>query len=106
MISTIDTAHKNYKDKDKRRAYLKEYNRKNFRKYKYGLTQEAFEAMKLGQSNVCKICKKLPKEWVVDHEHSTGRIRGLLCRSCNVAIGLLNDDPEILKEAARYVSNY
>jgi hypothetical protein len=39
----------------------------------------------------------------IDHDHVTGDIRGLLCHACNVALGLLNDDPELLEAAAGYL---
>ncbi len=39
----------------------------------------------------------------IDHDHNTGDIRGLLCHNCNVAIGHLNDDPELLDAAAGYL---
>ncbi|MBA7572888.1 hypothetical protein ES708_14675 [subsurface metagenome] len=39
----------------------------------------------------------------VDHNHETGEVRGLLCRKCNVAIGFLNDDPELMEKAIKYL---
>lgn len=39
----------------------------------------------------------------VDHDHISGHVRGLLCRNCNSAIGLLRDDPELIRRAANYV---
>jgi hypothetical protein len=41
--------------------------------------------------------------WRVDHNHETGQVRGLLCDCCNLGIGYMQDDPDILMAAARYV---
>lgn len=43
--------------------------------------------------------------WVVDHDHSTNTFRGHLCHSCNRAIGMFQDNPEILKRAIKYLTN-
>jgi hypothetical protein len=40
----------------------------------------------------------------VDHNHKTGRVRGLLCKRCNVAIGMLDDNPKLLARALEYLS--
>ena len=75
-------------------------------KSKYGLSMESYESMLTEQADSCAICKdsftesKLPR---VDHNHRTGRVRGLLCHSCNTAIGHLKDDPTILKAAIEYM---
>ena len=58
--------------------------------------------MKSHQNNKCKICEKeFQSKWdtVVDHCHTTNKVRGLLCRNCNLGIGLLKDNPEFLKRA-------
>ncbi len=70
----------------------------------YGLTLEQFQAMETEQRGCCAICRKIPKERLhVDHCHESGRIRGLLCRACNSAIGYLGDDPELVDRAAAYL---
>jgi hypothetical protein len=68
----------------------------------YGLTLEEYEAMERSQDGVCAICRK-PTSYrrkdgslgrlAVDHDHKTGRIRGLLCDQCNRMIGHLDKDP-------------
>ena len=57
-------------------------------KRRYGITQEQYDALLRSQGGKCGICKCLPgrKRLCVDHDHATGRIRGLLCVRCNSAV--------------------
>ena len=74
------------------------------RKYLYRLTDEAFQAMKVAQEGKCKICREAPKgEFHVDHDHDTGRVRGLLCGPCNRVLGLMQESPARLLAAADYL---
>lgn len=75
------------------------------RKKLYGLDESAFNAMIAAHNNSCAICGTSFSETKVnvDHDHNTGKIRGLLCMRCNTAIGSLNDDIEILKKAILYL---
>jgi hypothetical protein len=78
-------------------------------KLNYGLTREAYEAMLASQRGVCAICGKtdrLGRRLAVDHAHDTGAIRALLCGDCNVAIGLLQEDPRVIESAAAYVRRH
>jgi hypothetical protein len=68
----------------------------------YGITGEQFEAMYQEQYGRCLICQK-GEATCVDHNHETKKIRGLLCRKCNAAIGILGEDPELLERAANYL---
>ncbi len=77
--------------------------RKAHIKYRYGISVEAYEEMVRCQDGRCLICKKKPKRLFVDHSHKTGKVRGLLCGTCNSAIGLLQDDPRILAAAITYI---
>ena len=80
-----------------------EYRRKRALK-KYGLTVEQYEEMFQKQDGKCKICKKPSSYWlVVDHNHKTNEVRGLLCHRCNRALGMFRDDAELLAEAIRYL---
>lgn len=57
------------------------------------------------QMGLCSICQK-PEcniKLAVDHDHETGKVRGLLCKRCNMAIGLLDDDPHVVTRAALYL---
>lgn len=72
---------------------------------KYGLTLEQFNVLLSGQNGACAICGEIPEgRLYVDHSHKTGRIRGLLCRNCNLAIGHFKDNPEILERAVSYLT--
>ncbi len=107
------------------RSYLREYDRKRWQnpkrradaknailKRKYGIDLKIFDEMLAKQGYVCAVCKlpetKIPhnngQPWQVDHCHKTGRVRGLLCKHCNFAIGLLSDSPERLSNAIQYLS--
>lgn len=73
----------------------------------HGITLDDFEAMERDQEGRCAICKK-PRQkgdrnLNVDHDHSTMRIRGLLCDPCNRGIGLLKESEEIMKSAIEYL---
>ncbi len=79
----------------------------------YGLTLEQYEELHIAQSGVCAICGegepaahgRTGRKFLlsVDHCHETGIIRGLLCQRCNRAIGLLNDNTDLLKKAIDYL---
>lgn len=73
----------------------------------YGLTTESFEAMLDQQGRRCKICltdePSTTKGWVVDHNHKTGEVRGILCHHCNVVLGMACDRPDLLRAAASYL---
>lgn len=73
---------------------------------KYNMTPEDYTAMLKEQFGGCAICKRHPQEkrrLAVDHCHTTGRVRGLLCAPCNVSLGAFDDDPRRLLEAAKYL---
>lgn len=74
----------------------------------YGITLEEYNELLKKQNNCCAICGDSPrkKSFSVDHDHITGKVRGLLCRGCNVGIGNLKDDPELLEKAIKYIENY
>lgn len=75
---------------------------------RYGISIENYQRLVDIQSGKCAICKMpLNKNNIrIDHDHSTGEIRGILCISCNTGIGLLKDAPEILISAAKYIRSY
>ena len=68
----------------------------------YGLTEAERDELIAGQGGVCCIClAALPEH--VDHCHETGRVRGVLCFSCNAALGQFKDRPDVIRRAATYV---
>jgi hypothetical protein len=75
---------------------------------KFGLTLEEYERMLSLQEGLCKICRQPPNgkynQLHVDHCHATGVIRGLLCHSCNVSLGHMRDDINILLRAIHYLA--
>lgn len=73
-------------------------------KRSYGITLLERNEMALKQNNRCLICDKETPKLVVDHCHTTGKIRGLLCKRCNTAIGMLGDTPEGLQRAIDYLN--
>lgn len=78
----------------------------------YGIGLSDYEAMVELQGGLCAICGNPPTgrgrtDWlVVDHDHITSKTRSLLCGNCNCAIGLLNEDPEVIKKAVRYLARW
>jgi hypothetical protein len=78
-------------------------------KYRFNLTLEQYDKMYDAQDGVCKICKGVNKDGrrlAVDHDHKTGKIRGLLCVKCNRLLGLAGDSVISLTRAINYlVSN-
>ena len=69
----------------------------------YGITHDEFDAMVARQGHRCAICRRRKKRLVVDHDHRRGRVRALLCDTCNAALGGLQDDPELMRRAAAYI---
>lgn len=81
------------------------------RKTKYGITPEDYDRMLDDQNNVCKICQQ-PETKVrrgkkmnlsIDHDHVSGKIRGLLCSNCNRGLGMFKDNQVSLRAAAEYL---
>lgn len=84
------------------------YSWKHNLKKNYGLTVEQYDEMWIEQAGMCAICHASKnngqgEEFVVDHNHQTGAVRGLLCNTCNGGIGLLNDNSELLRAGASYL---
>lgn len=133
-----------YKNKEKRKAYLKIWklknrdkllrqgrasykrNAHNRRKYsrnfywknkqkeldrirfkKYGITGEEFRLIVKKQNGKCPICKRKDnKNLSIDHDHFTGKLRGVICNRCNMALGNVQDSPKILKALINYLEKH
>lgn len=74
----------------------------------YGITHATYEQLLRSQGGVCAIChqpERRRQPLSVDHDHATGRVRGLLCDDCNIAIGKMGDDANRLRSAAVYLEH-
>lgn len=98
-----DYQHKPQAQKARRERNLRE---------NYGMTPDEFNALWASQAGKCAICAtplmpkgRQPNSVCIDHNHQTGEVRGLLCRSCNDGIGRLKDSPDVLESAAKYLRN-
>lgn len=88
---------------DKRKAQI----RNNHLNHKYGISLDDYENMFRLQGGLCKICQipqsELKQNFAVDHCHKTGKIRGLLCKPCNQALGNFKDSVNLLESAINYL---
>lgn len=86
-----------------RARYLRVCNLRN----KYGITEADYDLTLDRQGGGCAICGRrecaTKKALAVDHDHVTGKVRGILCGSCNRALGLMKDSPDLLAKAAEYL---
>ncbi len=109
--------------KIKRREYHREYMRRQGKRNRsaghveclrrinlkrYGITLEDYDKIYDSQNGCCAICNRhqqaLKRLLAVDHCHTTGEIRGLLCHSCNLLLGFANDNAEVLTKAISYLN--
>jgi len=89
---------------DRRRSGLP--HRRQYQLRKYGITIDDYNKMLNDQNGVCAICGKTNitrRRLAIDHNHKTGKVRGLLCHRCNNAIGLFDENLETLKKAIKYL---
>ena len=101
---------------EKSRKYAREYHRNNPERQherlckKYGITAQQYDEMLENQNYGCAICgiKKNGRRinFVIDHDHATGKVRGLLCYQCNVGLGHFKDNPILLRKAADYLETF
>ena len=88
-----------------------EASRRYHLKQTYGITLEEYDMLMEAQQGLCAGCgTDTPggrfKNFPVDHDHQTGMIRGLLCQTCNMVLGLANEDPDRLRDLADYLSRH
>ena len=78
--------------------------RYNDRKRKYGLNKEDYDLLFESQNGQCAVCANpIDHSSPVDHDHATGKIRGILCNDCNTGIGLFKDSISIMASAIIYL---
>jgi hypothetical protein len=70
---------------------------------KYGITEEDLRVLQEAAGGLCGICGERFDVLCVDHDHSSGRVRGLLCRDHNLMLGFAKDRPDVLLRAAEYL---
>jgi cytochrome c553 len=78
-------------------------------KSRYGLTMQQYQEMVKAQNGRCAICGKIPTKAYglqVDHDHSSGKVRALLCHACNVTVGFINESPELAMQIAKYLNEH
>lgn len=95
-------ATKAWRDGNKDKVLNKRY------KERYGITLDEYNQMLINQDKKCLICgvdesNARDKKLVVDHNHATGAIRGLLCHSCNCGLGYFKDKEDLLNKAINYL---
>jgi Recombination endonuclease VII len=76
----------------------------------YGMTEEQFGDVLANQNGLCALCHEplfgsRGRSPVIDHDHATGKVRGILHNNCNIAIGMLQDDAKKLRLAAEYLES-
>ena len=109
--------------RNQKAAYMRQYFQRSphvlkraYLKRNYGITLERYNELHDEQDGKCAICDGAettihsktgqPMLLAVDHDHSTGEIRGLLCQRCNRGLGLLRDSPDLLRRAADYLEKH
>lgn len=108
----INTARREDRKKDPEKYRLadkRRYEKHGFARglrAKYGLSLEEYNCMLIVQDYQCKICGDRfdeSSQTCVDHDHTTGAVRALLCNSCNVLLGMAKECPNRLKQAIKYL---
>ena len=95
---------------------VKQYQRTSNLRKNFGLSMDEYEEMLANQNNLCAICEK-PETFIhhqtketarlaVDHCHKTNKVRKLLCKSCNTALGLFKDDIGVMENAVQYLKDH
>lgn len=91
----------------RRAAYSPKLNKNGVLKRLFGISLADYNIMLANQKGGCKICCFIPKEGekqlAVDHNHKTGKVRGLLCNNCNNGLGRFKDSFVLLSKALNYL---
>lgn len=81
------------------------YRQQGYQLARYGISVADYDALLASQGGACAICDASPVLPSVDHDHGSGRVRGILCRNHNAGLGMFGDDPALLRTAARYLED-
>jgi hypothetical protein len=97
----IPTKRRRLDDTERRAKYLR---------MMYNITPKQYAEMLVAQDRRCAVCKRREprgkdKYFHVDHDHKTGKVRGLLCSFCNAGLGMFEDDPERMRAAIAYLAS-
>ena len=97
-----ESSRKWYQNSEKYRGIIRE----SGLKHRYGIDSDSYWNLSEIQNHVCAICKTKSEKYLhVDHDHVSGQIRGLLCKTCNHGLGNFKDNPILLKNAIEYLSD-
>tara|TARA_A200000113_G_scaffold226000_1_gene249324 strand:- start:11943 stop:12305 length:363 start_codon:yes stop_codon:yes gene_type:complete len=87
-------------------CYIGEVTERHYKR-EYNMTLKEYDEMLRKQLNKCAICgvdqDDSPNKFHVDHCHTTGQVRGLLCSNCNIGLGHFRHNPKLMKTAGRYI---
>ena len=101
--------HRDQRNETARNKYTTDGRWKKQLKDRFGITPEKYWSMHADQEGLCAICHKeqcVGTKLDVDHDHETGKVRGLLCRHCNTGIGLLKDSIYLIGKALSYLTKW
>jgi hypothetical protein len=93
-----------YRQKHKRK--MSKYFREKHLLKKYNLTLADYNELYLNQNGKCAICGREQSKLNVDHDHTTGKVRALLCQECNLGLGCLQDCSQLCIKAGKYLKKY
>lgn len=106
-MTPAQRAKKKYRSTSKYRATQARYNQTRYWadiKLLYGLTKEKYENILQKQGGHCALCLRT-NQLVVDHDHVTGQVRGILCLPHNSGLGMIGDDEESVRRVLAYIQN-
>jgi hypothetical protein len=89
----------------KQYAYCRDWHMKK----SFGFSQEEYDRMHNEQQGLCACClepETQEKKLAIDHDHTTGKVRALLCQRCNTTLGRMNDSPALLQQLINYLEQH
>lgn len=96
-----------YTQRPEVKAKIRERKRWAYMRYRYNITKDEYLGQIEAQLGRCLLCgEPMGDDIVIDHNHETGKFRGLLHNNCNIGLGQFNDDPELLEQAVAYLRRH